>query len=215
MLRAIESPNTKPVQAANMSKATARVAPSFCWSVQAQEGRMRSGVVVATRMQSTWSAVSPAASSARWQATSARSDDACSGAAIRRSRIPVRSTIHSSEVSTMRSRSALVSRFSGTYIPVPVIVAPRIASGCGVMVRLDLLANVLVHSLLHERGHGADRALECARTARPVADEAHAVDAEQRRRAVLLPVELVLEAHHRRAHEQHAQHRQHVLADVL
>jgi hypothetical protein len=76
MLRAIERPNTKPVQAANMSNATARVAPSLCWSVQAHEGNRRSGVVVATTMQSTWSAVSPAEASARWQAINARSEDA-------------------------------------------------------------------------------------------------------------------------------------------
>ncbi len=42
-------------------------------------------------------------------------------AATRRSRIPVRVTIHSSEVSTMRSRSAFVSTADGAYRPQPVI----------------------------------------------------------------------------------------------
>jgi hypothetical protein len=42
-------------------------------------------------------------------------------AAIRRSRIPVRSTIQASLVSTMRSRSALVSRPSGRAVPHPEI----------------------------------------------------------------------------------------------
>ncbi len=43
------------------------------------------------------------------------------GAATRRSRMPVRDRIHSSEVSTMRSRSVLLSTRSGTYEPQPVI----------------------------------------------------------------------------------------------
>src|SRR5438270_7124866 len=42
---------------------------------------------------------------------------------MRRSRIPVRLVIHSSEVSTSFSRSALVSLFSGTALPQPVIAA--------------------------------------------------------------------------------------------
>src|ERR671916_2803983 len=44
---------------------------------------------------------------------------------MRRSLIPVRLVIHSSEVSTIRSRSALVSTRSGTPIPQPVIAALR------------------------------------------------------------------------------------------
>src|SRR5262245_48991396 len=96
-----------------------------------------------------------AISSARLHASSARSDEACSGAAMRRSTIPVRSRIHSSEVSTIRSRSWLVSRPSGTYMPVPAIVAPR-TSGRGVTVRLDFFPDVLVHALLDEGGHGVD-----------------------------------------------------------
>src|SRR5215208_1118037 len=51
---------------------------------------------------------------------------------MRRSLMPVRLVIHSSEVSTIRSRSALVSTRSGTAMPQPVIAAlrmvvPRIA----------------------------------------------------------------------------------------
>src|SRR5512134_3624888 len=103
---------------------------------------------------------------------------------MRRSRMPVRSRIHASEVSTMRSRSALVSTRSGTYMPVPAMVAPRRDSGCRVMVRLDLLADVLVDAVLDERGDRADRALERPRAAAAIADEAHAIDAEQRGGAV-------------------------------
>ena len=42
----------------------------------------------------------------------------------RRSRMPVRSTIHSSVVSSMASRSALVTTLSGSAVPQPVIAAP-------------------------------------------------------------------------------------------
>jgi hypothetical protein len=44
--------------------------------------------------------------------------------AIRRSRIPVRCTIHSSLVSTIRARSSFVRRFSGNALPVPAMMAP-------------------------------------------------------------------------------------------
>src|SRR6185436_6184797 len=93
-------------------------------------------------------------------AITARSELACSGAEIRRSRIPVRARIHSSDVSTIFSRSWFVSTRSGTYMPVPAMVAPRIRSGCGDMVRLDLVLDVLVHAVLDEPRHGADRAAE-------------------------------------------------------
>src|SRR6266498_2011991 len=102
---------------------------------------------------------------------SERSDDAWSGRAIRRSTMPVRSRIHSSEVSTMRSKSALVSTRSGTYMPVPTMVAPRIASGRRIMIRLDLLPDVLVDPLFDEADHGTDRAPVRAHPAAPVADE--------------------------------------------
>src|SRR5262249_19084740 len=151
------------------------VAPSFCCIVHAHDGRMRSGVVVASTIWSTSFASTRAISSARWHAISARSLDAWSGAAMRRSRMPVRSTIHLSDVSTSFSRSWFDSTRSGTYMPVPVMVVPRRTSGRRVMVRLDLLADVLVHALLDERGERVDRAAERARPARAVADEADAV----------------------------------------
>src|SRR5262245_32712865 len=213
--RASPMPKTKPVHAANMSYAAAFVAPSFCCSVHAHEGRIRSGVVVASTIWSISFASTFAISSARWHAISARSLEACSGAAMRRSRMPVRSTIHSSDVSTSRSRSWFVSTRSGTYMPVPVIVVPRMPSSRRVMVRLDLLADVLVHALLHERGERVDRAPECAWAARAVADEADAVDAEQRRRAVLLPVDARAQPVERALHEQRAEHGERVLLDLV
>src|SRR6266487_2128572 len=129
--------------------------------------------------------------------------------------MPVRSRIHESEVSTMRSRSAFDSTRSGTYIPVPTMVAPRTPSGRRIMVRLDLLANVLVDPLLHEPGQGANRAPERPHTAGAVADEAHAVDAEQRGRAVLLPVDALLDAAQRGQHQQGAGAREPVAVQLL
>src|SRR5262249_44585355 len=153
----------------NTSYATARVAPSFCCTVQAHDGRMRSGVVVARMIWSMSVGARFAISSARRLAISDMSLDAWSGAAIRRSRMPVRSTIHASDVSTIVARSAFVSTRSGTYMPVPAMVTPRIVSGCRIMVRLDLLADVLVHAPLDERGERVDGAAERARATRPVA----------------------------------------------
>ncbi len=72
-----------------------------------------SGVAVATMTRSRSSGATPACSSAFRAAGRARSLAASSGAAIRRSLIPVRVTIHSSVVSTITSRSAFVSTLSG------------------------------------------------------------------------------------------------------
>ncbi len=72
-----------------------------------------SGVAVATRMRSISSAVMPASSSAFCAALDARSLVCSSGAAMRRSLMPVRETIHSSVVSTIFSSSAFVRMRSG------------------------------------------------------------------------------------------------------
>src|SRR5216117_2999167 len=176
---------------------------------------MRSGVVVASTIWSTSCGSSSAISSARRHAISARSLEACSGAAMRRSRMPVRSTIHSSDVSTSFARSWFVSTRSGTYMPVPVMVTPRMPSGRRVMVGLDLLADVLVDALLDERGERVDGAAERSRAARAMADEAHAAHAEERSGAVSLPVDPGAEAMERAAHEQRAEHRQRVALDLV
>ncbi len=55
----------------------------------------------------------PAVRMARIDATAAIDAVVSFAAATRRSRIPVRLTIHSSDVSTMRSRSAFVSTPAG------------------------------------------------------------------------------------------------------
>jgi len=73
-----------------------------------------SGVMVATMIRSICSAVTAALFMALRAAWVARSDVNSSLAAKRRSLIPVRVVIHSSEVSTIFSRSALVRIFAGT-----------------------------------------------------------------------------------------------------
>src|SRR5262245_3044821 len=156
---------------------------------------------------------SPAISSARCDANSARSDAFSSGPTMRRSEIPVRSRIHSSEVSTIRSRSKLLSTRSGTCMPVPTMVTPR-TSGSGFTVGLDFLSNMLVDALLDEAGHGADRAADRLGAAAAVAHEADAVDAEQRRGGVLLPVELTHQPLERRSHEDRTHHGHRVPGDL-
>ena len=69
------------------------------------------------------SGVSPACLIAAAPASMARVAVVSPGPAIRRSRMPVRSTIHWSLVSTRCSRSALVRRWSGSAVPHPAIAA--------------------------------------------------------------------------------------------
>jgi hypothetical protein len=76
-------------------------------------GKMRSGVVVPTTMKSTSEGVAPADFSARRAACSASEELDSSGPAMWRRSMPVRVRIHSSVVSTVFSRSLLVTTFSG------------------------------------------------------------------------------------------------------
>src|SRR5262249_24999041 len=121
----------------------------------------------------------------------------------------------SSDVSTSFSRSRFDNTRSGTYMPVPVMVVPRMPSGRRVMVRLDLLADVLVDALLHERRERVDGAAERARAARAVADEADAVHAQQRGGAVLLPVDPSAQPAERRLHEERAEHGERILLHLV
>ena len=74
----------------------------------AVDGIQKSGVRVASRIRSISSGSIPAVRIARIAATAAMEAVVSCAAATRRSRIPVRDTIHSSDVSTNRSRSRLV-----------------------------------------------------------------------------------------------------------
>ena len=100
----------------------AEVAPSLSAMIAAVDGNAMSGVTVATISRSTSLPSTPACASASRAAGSATSDSASSFDAIRRSRIPVRSKIHSSDVSTYCASSSFVTMRSGTLQPRPVIV---------------------------------------------------------------------------------------------
>src|SRR6187431_1140747 len=65
----------------------------------------------------------PATARASREAWTLRVAVVSSSAAMRRSRMPVRLTIHSSEVSTIVDSSSLVMTRDGAYIPQPVISA--------------------------------------------------------------------------------------------
>ena len=74
---------------------------------------------------------SPASASAACAARAPKCEAGTPFSAMRRSRMPVRSRIHWSLVSTIRSRSALVRRRSGKAMPTPVM--PTAGSDCSVM----------------------------------------------------------------------------------
>src|SRR5438132_5813041 len=130
-----------------------------------------SGVTVATMIRSMSDPSSPACTSACRAAGSARSDIASSSFAIRRSRMPVRSMIHSSVVSTRVSSSWFASTRSGTRQPMPVIEM-RLASAVPInsgladedlelRLRRDLVADAR-EALPHRDGpaHAHEDALE-------------------------------------------------------
>ena len=82
--------------------------------MQAVDGIVISGVSVQTIIISSCSAVMPAISMACLAAIVHISDVLTPSGAKCRSRIPVRSRIHSSDVSTIFSKSAFVTTLSGT-----------------------------------------------------------------------------------------------------
>ena len=82
---------------------------------------MRSGDEVATTSVSISSGATCAASSAFRAAIVAISEVGTAGSATWRCRMPVRSTIHASSVSTSFSSSALVTIRGGAWEPVPRI----------------------------------------------------------------------------------------------
>jgi hypothetical protein len=81
--------------------------------IDAMAGMGMSGVMVATTTRSISATETPASVKARSAAFTPMSEAASPGAAMRRSRIPLRVTIHSSEVSTRWAISALVRMRSG------------------------------------------------------------------------------------------------------
>src|SRR5206468_2341903 len=81
------------------------------------------GLVVATTTRSSSTGVTPATSNARRPARTANVEVVSPGAAMRRSRIPVRRVIHSSSRPWDAASSALVTTCSGAASPQPVIAA--------------------------------------------------------------------------------------------
>ena len=100
MSEASPTPCEKPAQAADRSKAMPDGAPIAAWTSAAVEGKALSGVEVATITASTSAAGMPACSSARRAAAAPIEEAVSPSAAICRRRMPVRSRIHSSEVSS-------------------------------------------------------------------------------------------------------------------
>src|SRR5581483_4708075 len=110
----------KPEHTAWTSKAAPRLIPSRACTMVATEGKVSSGVVVATITMSSSLASMPASSSAARPAARAKSDVFSVSFTTRRSRMPVRSRIQASEVSTRLARSSLVSTVCGRWAPQPI-----------------------------------------------------------------------------------------------
>jgi len=89
--------------------------------MHADEGALRSGVAVATIIRSISFGSSPAEAIASSPALAARSEVYSSGSAMRRSRTPNVSTIHSGEVGRLATTSSLVKILAGTYEPVDLM----------------------------------------------------------------------------------------------
>ncbi len=111
----------KPVQPASRSNAAAFFIPSVSAISADVVGKSMSGVTVAQMIRSISDGSAPASASASRTAGSAMSLSASSCTAKRRSLIPVRSWIHSSEVSTSCARSSFVITLAGTFVPRPVM----------------------------------------------------------------------------------------------
>jgi len=97
------------VHAAPTSNAAAFLAPRIAWRSHAWEGSSRSGEQVATTTACTSSAVSSVSARTCSAAALAMQAFDSSAPATRRSRIPVRSRIHWSDVSSIFENSSFVS----------------------------------------------------------------------------------------------------------
>ncbi len=111
----------KPAHAALTSKAVAFLAPSAFCTRHATDGKLLSGLIVATMIRSSFAGSKSADFNACFAAFVAKWLLRSPLAAMRRSLIPVRVVIHSSLVSTIFSRSKLVKTFSGTKLPTEMI----------------------------------------------------------------------------------------------
>src|ERR1041384_3874552 len=193
----------KPEQPAARSNAAAPVAPRLFWTMQAVAGIGMSGVTVAQMMRSTSDTATPADSSASRAARVANCDMYSSSVATRRSRIPVREVIQSSDVSTIFSRSALVRTREGRQAPVPrmmallsarVIDPPHLRLGAGMKLGAgrrhgghpeNLVVDAIVHPVPHEALGPPPRVLDGAHGGPAMADDGRRPDSQERHAAVL------------------------------
>ena len=107
------SAKTKPAQTACMSKAKPPRMPIALCTLTAAEGKVWSGVAVATISASMSAPVSPPSASAARAAAVARSEVSSPSAAKCRRSMPVRVRIHSSEVSSVCANSAFSTTRAG------------------------------------------------------------------------------------------------------
>src|SRR5438552_6577999 len=225
----------KPEQPADRSNAAARRALRASWMMQALAGIGRSGVTVAQITKSRSAAAMPAAISASRAARVANRDIGSSSPAMRRSRIPVRVAIHSSEVSTILSRSPLVSTLSGRADPVPRITARRPARLISfprrhgqLAGRLDArlarlarrhlrhgIADAVIHVVsVKVKGH-ADGVLDGARRGTSVTNDRRSLHPQERHTPVLGIVDLLAKPPERRAGQEVPEPRPDRLPDLL
>src|SRR5437667_8211300 len=223
----------KPEHPAARSKAAAPVAPRLFWTMQAVAGIGMSGVTVAQMIRSTCEAGRAAAWSAASAARVANCDMYSSSCAMRRSRIPVREMIHSSEVSTILSRSAFVSTRAGREEPVPRIIArlsPRvietpqldIAAGVDPVADAaarrhseDFVVDAIVHPVPHEILGHAHGVLDGPHGRPAVADDRRGPHAEKGHPPVFGVVDLLAEVAKRRARQEVTHLGQGRLGDLL
>src|SRR6267378_1235199 len=184
----------------------------------AVEGNGRSPVTVPTMIWSSFSPWMPASRTARRAASVASAEAGVSGSEIRRSLIPVRVVIHSSEVSTIFSKSLFVRTRSGVQEPTPtmwtsraglIMPTSRAEASCGLRGQLvQILADEVGHARLGAPRRGADRVLDRARVAAAVRDDAGPVHAQKRRPTDLGVVHPPLQPSNRRLQEKSREHAQ-------
>src|SRR5207247_6320422 len=201
--------------------------------MQAVAGIGMSGVTVAQTIRSMSEADRWAEASASCAARVANCDMYSSSRAMRRSRIPVREVIQSSEVSTIFSRSALVSTRDGRAEPVPRMTArlslrviqplrrhratawERRPRGLRRRDPQDLVVNPVVHPVAHEIQSDPYGVLDGAHGRPAVADDGGRPNAQKRHAAVLGIVDLLAKVSECRSREDIAQFGKKRLGDLL
>src|SRR5579875_751103 len=121
----MDRPYKKPVQAALRSKAGIARHSRPAWMKQALAGTNISDVTVAQIIMSRSAGWSWADSRARRAAARPRLAEVSLAAAMRRSPMPVRERIHSSDVSRLAGKSPLRNDRAGKLLPVPSSMTPK------------------------------------------------------------------------------------------